>query len=1260
MKNRLFPAVYLLLLTLTVLITSCSKNSGDGTDTAAAQTIEISKFVVVRSDTASDGETSSAQKIRSAINDTLGTAVTLTTDWDDKTDNSARNEILVGTTNREQTKSALSNLTENDFAITFDGVKIAIVGGGDYALDCAVDYFIKTYVGSAGVSLATDMNLKLSVTDAGYADPNAQKLAVFMDGDGPAYASSVIDALKGAGYLVTVYNYDTSPSEVFNADKADLAVICGASEVPTGTLSAVDSYLNNGGKLLALGGPVFGSILYKNGDKWMTQAEYIADYSTKVEGKSALVDFTEKNTIRKLNRSTNDSDSKMEKELGDFGHGNNYTLKYYVENLTSWDLFNSSCKVPSDNDAVAFWAKGDSATQGLYLEFSEKDGSRWYATVTLSSDWQYYVIPESKFIIWDSPKRAGTSFDLSNAVSCGAGFAMSGQVIASGAHTFYLDDFATIHNTLSVLAADSDVVIDGISPSYELYPITNGAKVSAFANQIYVSDTDYVLPASLFSCSPGRQATGYDTGRVSRFIPLLEVTDSKGLHSGYLAWFYRFTSTTAINGAREGSAAGVISTDDPAFYNKAGLAVVSDAVKAMLSDTYIVEGGTDEFLYIKSDSPTIDYGIKAAVSADSEADTELRVTLYSGDTEVAKLSTPAADAKENNTFRKTGYYNTDAKLAASSSDVDRAVAEIYVGGVCVDRVEHPVTMWSPKPESERKYIYTENNAFMRDGKILNLFGVNYMPSYGVAEPNGELFEYYVSAASYDPTVVYNDLLRIKELGMNAVSVFVYCDTISKSNNILDLINLCESLGIYVDLSIRPNAYPMNFSESEVKTLIEKCHFAEVDNIVAYDIAWEPGIGAYDKMRSAWNSSWTEWTKEQYGSVESAVKAWACGSVTKDSSGNIIVTDDMLNGSASSKYDLLVAAYRRFIDDYVSSIFAEKTEYIRDLDPNHLVSFRMSNAGSAVAAEWSGYDFQSLASSLDFMAPEGYALRASNDSCLQLTFAATYARYAAAGAPVVLKEYGKHVWTGSNFTNNTLYLAEQADYYDNVLQKAYSGYVSALYCWFYAGGYRIGENSDYGILNPDGSDRPVTTLLREYAQKFLAQGEIGKADEVITVDRSEYPAGITGMFDAVKSQLDSAVKAGKRIAFVDVNGSDTVYADDVDDIEVGGGTIADGDNAPLEFVNGQVMRLDLSAGGRIYSGTKLPSGGTLTVTVKNTGHSTWRAGTIHVYSEGGVTFDVAVDKDVPYLGTAKLTVNYTGSGTFAIRFSVDGRSFGCSF
>jgi hypothetical protein len=63
---------------------------------------------------------------------------------------------------------------------------------------------------------------------------------------------------------------------------------------------------------------------------------------------------------------------------------------------------------------------------------------------------------------------------------------------------------------------------------------------------------------------------------------------------------------------------------------------------------------------------------------------------------------------------------------------------------------------------------------------------------------------------------------------------------------------------------------------------------------------------------------------------------------------------------------------------------------------------------------------------------------------------------------------------------------------------------------------------------------------------------------------------------------------------------------------------------------------------------------------NTGHSTWRAGTLIVFSEGEVAFEAVVDTDIPYLCTAEITVKYDGSGVPSIRFKIGERVFGYAF
>ena len=533
-----------------------------------------------------------------------------------------------------------------------------------------------------------------------------------------------------------------------------------------------------------------------------------------------------------------------------------------------------------------------------------------------------------------------------------------------------------------------------------------------------------------------------------------------------------------------------------------------------------------------------------------------------------------------------------------------------------------------------------------------------MPSYGVAERNGRLFEHYVCAAAYDPDVIGYDLAHIKDIGMNAISIFVYNESIRECNNILDLITRAEELGIVTDLSIRRHVYPMDYVEDEVEELIKKLHFDENDSIVAYDIAWEPRIGHYIEKknyigRKGWDADWAAWVVEQYGSLEHAEQLWG-SPINHDEQGNIIgVTDEMLDDT-SDTYTKIVSAYRRFVDDIVSKIFNEKLRHLRALAPNQLVSLRMSMSGSAMTTPRftpSGfcYDFSSFASTLDFMEPEGYSLTGSETAALQIIFSNAYNRYIQPGTPVVWKEYGKHVWNGSNFSsgengspNDLLYAQEE--YYKTTLEYCLRGHTAGMFAWFYAGGFRPGENSDYGILNPDGSDRPATKLLREYAPKFLSLDKCAAPDIILTVERDDSNRGIFAMYDQTKDALRKAFDEGKSVAFINKKQTavcDTVYADTTLD-EAVGGTAAEG-KYPLRYVNGMIKNVEPCC-----DGTK--------ITVCNTLPTVWKAGTVSIMAGDDVV--AVIDEEVSYL--TNVSVNTSVAPDTLLRLSIGGKAFGMSY
>ncbi|MGM9682715.1 MAG: beta-galactosidase, partial [Eubacteriales bacterium] len=988
-------AFLLLLVLLLPPLASCAggdkNDDDDGTTVESVDTIIEEKKVmliengkilyrVVRADKADPVAKKQAAKVANALSAVAGATAEIVTDWEDSAENSEIKEILVGATNREESRRAVEELEINDYLIRVTGNKIVICGGSEKAMDAAVDYFLLQYLGylsessftvtkDLGIPETTDLKLT-------YEDEREIVLAVF--NSTVTYADALKQALSSLGENIRLLNRTADILEALDADKTSLFILAGADTVPVGFNEKLDTYLKNSGRLITLGGPAFETVLYEqNGGSVLDRETYLASYMDKVDGAKVqtVLDTSSRSDVDLMTHSS-DNGANVKTTIGSYGSTHSkYQLQVEVPSLSTYDLLTKSVKVsPGSAYGVGFYAKGSADTDRLYIEIKDKNGCRWFATVELTMEWKYYLLYASDFTYYATweVKKVGTEVVFSNAATVSIGFAQNSAEIATGHHLYYLDRIQFI-GYLDAIKQEKGLLIDGMAPETQVFPVTNASQMVTYSGQTILTDRNYAVPASSISCSSGRQGTGYNKDRSNRFIPLLEILDEKGLHAGYGAWINLLSGTGKRNGDYEGAVVGAVGATDNAFYNTEGIAAVVEMASAMLKDWFLLEGGTDEYIYPVQDSPTAVVGANyICLNENTEEKATVSVALYSGERLLKKWE----QNSEGTSPASGGYYNLKGTYAIPGENPDRVVTTLSVNGSVRDRIEHSITLWSPKKESERQYVTTSDGHYMRGGKILNLYGINYMPTTSTAETDETDYDQYVKKSSYDPDVVWKDLLRLKEIGFNSVSIYVYYRNMVDCNNILDMIDKCDKLGLYVDLSIRSFAYPMDYRENEVETLINRLHFAEIDRIVAYDIAWEKAVGRYleNSLRKSWDADWREWINVQYGSLDNAEAAWGCKAPT-DSTGAVIgATDAMLLESSSSA---LVAAYRRFVDDKVSEVFAEKTNHIRSLDPNHLVSFRMAYSGTPNhPANYFAYDYQSLASTLDFMSPEGYGV-ASN-------------------------------------------------------------------------------------------------------------------------------------------------------------------------------------------------------------------------------------------------------------------------------------------
>ncbi|MEG0693616.1 MAG: hypothetical protein RR444_11125, partial [Oscillospiraceae bacterium] len=142
-----------------------------------------------------------------------------------------------------------------------------------------------------------------------------------------------------------------------------------------------------------------------------------------------------------------------------------------------------------------------------------------------------------------------------------------------------------------------------------------------------------------------------------------------------------------------------------------------------------------------------------------------------------------------------------------------------------------------------------------------------------------------------------------------------------------------------------------------------------------------------------------------------------------------------------QHTLLSSGYRCYIDSVVAHAHIKACDFIKSVDPNHMITARSGDASTIplVDAGIYGYDYKALALALDFMSPESYALTDNYKNMRQGIFTNIYSRYANPDNVVQWMEFGKSVWAGSNFIDNSKSFEFQANYYKKFFEMAMIGH-----------------------------------------------------------------------------------------------------------------------------------------------------------------------------------------------------------------------------
>lgn len=944
-----------------------------------------------------------------------------------------------------------------------------------------------------------------------------------MPGEDAELANALTAELRSAGYAVV----EIGPAALcdpakLSAERFDLLVVPDAGPLPAASMKPVENYLRGGGDIIALNTPMWQRALINMGGRWLTRGEYQVE-SAGVRPRNVLFEFGE-DEMRGWQRASDAIETPtLYETVGSGPAPGQRALHVSIPRLTSWDTL-SSPKVenafPAGHTLTVFSAKGGPNTSQLAVEWTEKDGSRWIATVPLTTEWRRYVLTPNDFRYWHSvPNRGGRGdgFRPENAQATAIGLALTHtEAIGAGKHEYWVGPFGTAQMTPEyeqILSAQDPPALDTLSPSYKLFSCSEVGSIVSRSDQALIEQVRFVTPEVLRSPHPRPRGGGFEKGRDWRWIPLLEARSASGEWRGTPA-----TLTIHTGGPFKGGVWASFGIGDGEWYRSPeAIRVIGQVARRMREGVFIGDAGSNFYTYF-AEQP-LKLGVRA-VSTGKEAELGLtaRITvtdaatgtrLFGKDWPVSLV--PGESQSVSDTWRPVTW----------PTDGLNVTAEVLSGGEVIDRVVHEAHVWTPK--EEKRFVTIRDGDFALGGKRWRAHGINYMPSSGIGTEDGEYFEHWIGARSYDPETIQRDLEHIKDLGFNSVSIFIYSQS-TEAQNLLDLLRRLDGLGLKANLSLRPGT-PMDFLWPQIRRMIEYYRLWDNDTVFAYDLAWEPSFGT-NLDRAVWDEEWERWIVERYGSIAGAEKDWGFA-VPRDEAGKI--TNPLPHQiDTDGDWRRMTAAYRRFLDTLLYKKYGEARRLVLSIDPNHYVSFRMAEAANP-DYRWGGritYDFPYLAAAVDFLAPEAYGRIGTWERVRAGWFQAEYARWAAPKKPVIWAEAGVSTWDLGRMVNSQSRLDYAAESYENFYRLLINTAADGVFFWWYPGGFRYGENSDYGVINPDGTDRRVTRVIREQGPEYLAAPPAKPVDHFIEIDRDRHPAGVAGIYDAAKEEFWRKIDEGR--------------------------------------------------------------------------------------------------------------------------------------
>ncbi len=260
MKN--IKKLFLIMLVLSLLVPlaiSCDKTP----DPIVIAENGATEYILISPVSSSKTLQEAALNLRRTILEKTDIPITRDDDWIRKGEDlpETAKEILIGTTNRNESKEAFENLREKDFVITYKNERIIIIGGSDEATAQGAQYFVDNYIDEEKktVFIFEDLHYLFSFDyPLGYLkidDVDIKDYQIVYPKDGPVYDEYAATFLARMIQSDTGYELTVVDDSAENKENEILIGVTNRAESKIDKTLTFDQYLmyKNNSKVILVG-----------------------------------------------------------------------------------------------------------------------------------------------------------------------------------------------------------------------------------------------------------------------------------------------------------------------------------------------------------------------------------------------------------------------------------------------------------------------------------------------------------------------------------------------------------------------------------------------------------------------------------------------------------------------------------------------------------------------------------------------------------------------------------------------------------------------------------------------------------------------------------------------------------------------------------------------------------------------------------------------------------------------------------------------